>query len=145
MPSPQSLQASAPATGLNLPAWQLTHGPPSEPDVPGLHAHWVIDELPDGDDVDAGQVEQALSDVAPAAVPYLPAPQSLQASAPATGLNLPAWQLTHGPPPGPDVPGLHAHWVMDELPGGDDDDVGQAEQALSDVAPAAVPYLPTMH
>ena len=105
----------------------------------------MIDELPDGDDDDAGQVEQALSDVAPVAVPYLPAPQSLQASAPATGLNLPAWQLTHCPPSGPDAPGLHLHWVIDELPDGDDDDAGQVEQALADVAPTCDENVPGAH
>ena len=100
---------------------------------PLLQVQLLNDELPRPEKECGGQAEQALSDVAPAAVPYLPAPQALQASAPATGLNLPAWQLTHCPPSGPDAPGLHLHWVIDELPDGDDDDAGQVEQP-ADVA-----------
>ena len=112
---------------------------------PLLQVQLLNDELPRPEKECGGQAEQALSDVAPAAVPYLPAPQALQASAPATGLNLPAWQLTHGPPSGPDVPGLHLHWVIDELPDGDDDDAGQVEQALADVAPTCDENVPGAH
>ena len=65
--------------------------------------HWVIDELPGVDDVDVGQVEQALSDVVPAVVPYLPAPQSLQASAPLLEY-FPLGHVEHAPSPRKSLP-----------------------------------------
>ena len=68
-----------------------------------------MDELPAGDDDDAGQSEQAPADVAPSCDENVPGAHSLQASAPAIDLNFPATQAVHVPPFGPEVPGSHKH------------------------------------
>ena len=55
-PEPQLSHALAPALALNLPASQLVQSPPLGPVVPGSHSQSERDELPAGDDDDAGQL-----------------------------------------------------------------------------------------
>ena len=54
----------------------------------------------------AGQARQVLAAVAPVAVEYLPAAQSLHAAGPVAALNFPAPHSVHVPPLGPEYPVL---------------------------------------
>jgi hypothetical protein len=63
VPAAQSTHAALPVTFLYLPATQATHGPPSGPVEPGLHAtetHALTLELPLGEVVPAGHVRQVV-------------------------------------------------------------------------------------
>lgn len=116
------------------------HGPPSGPDAPALHVQLVADELPKGELESVEHVEHADSAVASTTDENLPAPQSRQALAPASGLYLPAPQLVHVCPE-PVNPLSHMQAVEAELPTDEMELVGHAEQVVSEVAPIACEYL----
>ena len=86
VPFGHTVQFAAPDDALYLPASQLVQSPPLGPIVPGSHSQSEMDELPAGDDDDAGQSEQAPADVAPSCDENVPGAHSLQASAPAIDL-----------------------------------------------------------
>ena len=56
-----------------------------------------------------------------------------------------ATPTTQAPPIGPVYPALHRQSLMLELPGADCELVGQDAQALDELAPMAVEYLPPAH
>ena len=60
--------------------------------------------------------------------------QSTQALDPSPALYLPGTQRVHGPPFGPEDPGSQRHCEIEELPGSDEDNAGQAEQLASDTS-----------
>ena len=64
----------------------------------------------------AGQARQVLAAVAPVAVEYVPATQSLHAAGPVAALNFPAPHAVHVPPLGPVYPALHEQLCTTVLP-----------------------------
>ncbi len=72
--------------------------------VPALHVQLLAAELALGELVPAGQATHVVAFVAPAAVEYVPAPQSVHAALPVIFLCFPATQATHGPASGPVEP-----------------------------------------
>ena len=110
LPLGQDRQLALPAVCAYFPDGQMKHGAlPLEPAYPAMQEQAVDAELPAGEEESVGHAKHVLADVAPVAAENFPAPQSLQASFPDTGLNLPGTQLVHVSPFGPEEPALQAH------------------------------------
>ena len=111
--------------------------------VPALHVQLLAAELAFGALVPAGQATHVVAFVAPAAVEYVPAKQSVHAALPIAVLYFPGTQAVHGPPSGPVNPALQpadTHAVIFELPAAD---VVPAGHATQPVAAHAVPVRST--
>ena len=113
LPMPHSTHALVPASILYLPAEQATHVPSVEIECPGLHEQAEGEELPAGEEVDAGHLSQVLDDVEPTAVENVPTGQSLHSAMSGSLLNLPARHCVHGPPTGPLDPALQRHLISE--------------------------------
>jgi hypothetical protein len=105
----------ASCNALYFPATHVEHGPPWGPDVPTLQVQFVKRELPAGESEFTGHTAHVESDAAPAAVEYLPAPQSLHSTSPVVFLYFPAKHGTHVTPLGPEYPVLQVQSVRVEL------------------------------
>lgn len=136
------MHATLPVAILYLPATQAVHTPPSRPVKPTLHVQAARAELVIGELELVGHVTQVVAIVAPVAVEYVPAEQSLHNTLPVLVLYLPATQAMHGPDPfGPENPTLHVQAASVELPSGELELAGQAPHVAAAVAPVAVEYV----
>ncbi len=157
LPASQSVQVAVPVNALYFPATHAAHGPPFGPVDPVLQVQLVKAALP------AGELEldgQALHvELAPTAVEYVPAPQSVHRAAPVNAVYLPASQsvqvavpinalyfpathAAHGPPFGPVHPVLQVQFVKAALPAGELEFDGQALHVELVEDPTAVEYVP---
>lgn len=87
------------------------------------------------------------TDVAPVAVEYVLAMQSVHALLPVTVLYFPAWHCVQGPPSGPVDPaaqGGSTQLLASVLPAGEVVPAAQAMHVAADVAPVAVEYVLAM-
>jgi hypothetical protein len=81
-----------------------------------------------------GHATQVETDVDPADVEYVPAPQSVHAALSVKTLYLPVTQAVHVPPLGPVNPTLQVQLASAVLPAGELTLAGQARQVVADVA-----------
>jgi hypothetical protein len=102
---------------------------------------FVKAELPAGEEKFDGQGMHVELGTCLSCVEYVPAPQSVQAAFPTTGLYFSAAQSEHGPPFGPVDPVLQVQLVKTELPAGELEDDGQTLHVEIAVAPTAVEYV----
>ena len=98
----QSLHKADPADVLYLPATHAVQLPPSGPVDPALQVQLVKAALPAGELEFDGQAVHVELPEAPAAVEYVPAPQSVQTADPVDALYLPATHAVHVSPSGPE-------------------------------------------
>jgi hypothetical protein len=133
-PSPQSVHAPAPETGLYFPAAHAVQD--ALPVYPTTHRHEVRSTE---EDEYKKQLKQTSSTTAATETEYLPEPQSVHAPVPVSDLYFPAKQAVHSLPV---YPALHLHEacpiVEVECP-------GHNRHAVSVVAPTVAEYLPTGH
>ena len=84
-----------------------TQGPPLGPTYPELHWQSLMPVLPGGDCELVGQDAQALDEMAPVAVEYVPPAQFMQGPLPIVLLCVPAGQARHKPSPEIWYPTIH--------------------------------------
>jgi hypothetical protein len=104
------------------------------PYVPALHVQLLAVELALGELELAGHARHVVAFVAPAAVEYVPAAQSVHAALPIAVLYFPGTQAAHGPPSGPVNPALQptdTHAVILALPIADVVPTGHATQPVA--------------
>jgi hypothetical protein len=104
------------------------------PYVPALHVQLLADELALGELELAGHARHVVAFVAPVAVEYVPAAQSVHAALPIAVLYFPDTQAAHGPPSGPVNPALQpadTHAVTLELPTAELVPAGHATQPVA--------------
>jgi hypothetical protein len=141
VPTAQSAHTALPVAVLDLPAAHEVHVPPSGPVNPTLQVQAVRATLASGELEPAGHPIQVVATVAPTAVEYVPAAQSVHATMPVAILYLPAAHEVHVPP-GPVEPALHVQAVTTVLGLGELELPGHATQVDSSVAPAVAEYFP---
>jgi hypothetical protein len=103
VPALQFVQTADPVDSLYFPASHGAHVPPSGPEYPALHLQAANAGLPVvGVLARAGHVRHVVLELAPPATEYVPAKQSLHATAPTESLYFPATHAAHAPPSGPE-------------------------------------------
>jgi hypothetical protein len=143
LPAPQLTQAPVPAPDLYLPMVHIVHVSAARvmvPVNPALHKH-ASTELPAGDQVSGGQLEQ-IEDDEEMIFENVPASHSLHAPDPLKVLYFPASHAEQGPPSLPAVPALHLQSDLLLLAASESAFEGHTIQADSEMAPDNVEYLP---
>ena len=111
----QSAQTALPVSILYFPATHTEQTPPSGPVNPTSQVHAARAELAKGELALPGHVRQVAASVAPTAVEYVAAAQSVHTALPVAILCLPAVHAEHTPPSGPVKPALHVQATVVEL------------------------------
>jgi hypothetical protein len=144
LPAPQSRHAAEPVLILYLPAPHAVHAPPLGPVNPRLQTQLATAVDPTGACVFEGHPRQVAIAVAPVAVEYVLAPQSVHAAEPVDVLYFPATHKTHDSAFGPVEPAGQSETqsVNASLPAGDHVLAPQSIQVEATKAPVAVEYLP---
>jgi hypothetical protein len=102
----------------------------------------ACETLPAADVAFAWHAWHVVAVVAPAAVEYVPAPQSVHPALPAIILYFPATQAAHGPPSAPVKPTLHVQLPAAELAFDELEFAGHARHVEASVAPVLIEYVP---
>lgn len=142
VPVKQFVHAALPLMVLYFPATHEVHRPPSEPVKPALQTQAATAELVFGEFEFAGHARHVEASVAPTAMEYVPAKQSVHATLPLIVLYFPATQEVHRPPSGPVKPALQTQALTAELAVGELEFAGHVRHVVAIVAPAAVEYVP---
>jgi hypothetical protein len=140
----QLVHAAEPVAVLYLPAAHAVHVPPLGPANPRLQTQLASAVDPTGACVFEGHPRQVAIAVAPVAVEYVLAPQSVHAAEPVDVLYFPATHKTHDSASGPVDPAGQSETqaVNASLPAGENVLAPQLIQVEATKAPVAVEYLP---
>jgi hypothetical protein len=101
---------------LKVPVMHAEHAPPSSPEYPGSHVHFMMPLLPSPELEPDGHSVHIHSEAAAMLSLYFPRGQDWQGADPFSALKDPAMQATHVCPSGPVKPTLQVQFTMLKLP-----------------------------
>ena len=109
---------------------------------PALHVQLLRTPLDAPEFAFAGHAIHTDDALAPTAVEYVAAPQSVHTALPVPALYLPATHAEHAPPSAPVYPALQVQAVPAEPPAGEFAPAGQLVQTVALLAPVTPEYVP---